>query len=61
MNKKKTLIIVGIVALAAIVGVVVFLLMGKNGKLSATTMRLLRIEGTVTLESAGVKKRSSTI
>ena len=56
MNKKKTLIIVGIVALAAIVGVVIFLLMGKNGKLSATTMRLLRIEGTVTLESAGVKK-----
>ena len=56
MNKKKTLIIVGIVALVAIVGVVIVLLMGKNGKISATTMRLLRIEGTVTLESAGVKK-----
>ena len=57
MNKKKGLIIGGIVATIAVIAiVVVILLSGKGDKIAATTMRLLRIEGTVILESGGVKK-----
>ena len=57
MNKKKGLIIGGVAAAVVIIAAVVaVLLFGKDKKVAATTMRLLRIEGTVTLESGGVKK-----
>ena len=57
MGKKKGLIIGGVAAAVVIIAaVVVVLLFGKDKKIAATTMRLLRIEGTVTLESGGVKK-----
>ncbi len=57
MGKKKGLIIGGVAAAVVIIAVVVVvLLFGKDKKVAATTMRLLRIEGTVTLESGGVKK-----
>ena len=56
MKNKKALII-GIAATVVLIAVVVLILVfsGKD-KLSATTMRLLKIEGTVTLESKGKTK-----
>ena len=57
MNKKKNLIMVIIAALVVIAAIiaVIFIFNGKD-KISATTMRLLRIQGTVTLQSGGKKK-----
>ena len=46
---KKLLIIASAVLLAVVVAVV-FIVIGTNNKIKATTMRLLKMEGTVTLE-----------
>ena len=52
---KKLLIIASAVLLAVVVAVV-FIVIGTNNKIKATTMRLLKMEGTVTLEENGVAK-----
>lgn len=52
---KKKLIIIGAVAAVVVIGVVLFLVLG-NDSLRATTMKLLRMEGTVTLEEEGKTK-----
>ncbi|MBO4390185.1 MAG: FecR domain-containing protein [Lachnospiraceae bacterium] len=56
MGKKKIGIIGGsVAAVLFIAAVAIFLIFGKD-KLSATSMRLLRIEGVVTLQSGGKTK-----
>ena len=52
---KKQLIIIGAVAAAVVIGVVLFIVLNNNS-LKATTMKLLRMEGTVTLEENGETK-----
>ncbi|MBE5856507.1 MAG: hypothetical protein E7296_02900 [Lachnospiraceae bacterium] len=52
---KKQLIIIGAVAAAVVIGVVLFIVINNNS-LKATTMKLLRMEGTVTLEENGETK-----
>ncbi len=54
IDKKKLIIAIAAVAVIAIVAIVL-LLVGKGG-VRATTMRLLRMEGTVTLEENGKSK-----
>lgn len=51
---KKGIIIIAIVALLLIAGLIVFFLF--RGKIRATTMRLLRLEGTVSMEENGREK-----
>ena len=57
MSKGKKLIIAIVAALVVVAAViaVIFVVRDKN-KISATTMRLLRIQGKVALESGGKKK-----
>lgn len=58
MNKKKKVILmaaIGAVVLVAAIVVLIVVLGGKN-KIKATTMRLLRIVGEVTLEDNGTEK-----
>ena len=57
MKNKKALIIGAAVAVMLIAVVVIALIIGNKNKLSATTMRLLQIEGTVTLQSGGKQKK----
>lgn len=52
---KKQLIIIGAVAAAVVIGVVLFIVLNNNS-LKATTMKLLRMEGIVTLEENGETK-----
>jgi hypothetical protein len=52
---KKQLIIIGAVAAAVVIGVVLFIVLNNNS-LKATTMKLLHMEGTVTLEENGETK-----
>lgn len=57
MEKKKILMISGIALVAVLVTAVLLIhFLGKD-RIAATTMRLLRIEGEVTLESGGKKKK----
>ena len=51
---KKGIIIIAIVALLLIAGLIIFFLF--RGKIRATTMRLLRLEGTVSMEENGREK-----
>ncbi len=51
---KKEIIIIAIVALLLIAGLIIFFLF--RGKIRATTMRLLRLEGTVSMEENGREK-----
>ena len=53
---SKKLLIIASAVLLAVVAAVVFIVIGTNNKLKATTMRLLKMEGTVTLEENGVAK-----
>ena len=57
MKNKKVLIIGGIAAIAVIAVIVIAIVIGSKNKLSASTMRLLQIEGTVTLQSGGKQKQ----
>ncbi|MBO7387010.1 MAG: hypothetical protein J6U15_04325, partial [Lachnospiraceae bacterium] len=52
---KKQLIIIGAIAAAVVIGVVLFLALG-NDSIRATTMKLLRMEGEITLEENGKTK-----
>ena len=52
LPNKKLVIIFLAVAVAAIVAVIVSFFLFKNNKLTAITMRVLRLEGTVSLEEA---------
>lgn len=54
IDKKKLIIAIAAVAVIAIVAIVLLIL--GNGGVRATTMRLLRMEGTVTLEENGKSK-----
>lgn len=54
IDKKKLIIAIATVAVIAIVAIVLVLL--SKGGIRATTMRLLRMEGTVTLEENGKSK-----
>jgi hypothetical protein len=54
MDKKKKIIIIGAVALLVVIGLIVFL--ANRGGISATTMRVIRIEGNVSLQDNGVLK-----
>ncbi|MCR5202121.1 MAG: FecR family protein, partial [Lachnospiraceae bacterium] len=57
INSKKP-IIIGIIAAVVIVATIVLIIVLRNrDKLSATTMRLLRIKGTVTMTENGKEKK----
>ncbi|MBR1691514.1 MAG: FecR domain-containing protein [Lachnospiraceae bacterium] len=51
-TKKKKIIIAAAVLLAVIIGIILYLIFGRN-RLSATTMRIIRYEGDVTLLDDG--------
>ena len=56
-NKKKIILFASIAAILVIAGIVAyFVFFGNKNKVKATTMRLLRIVGEVTLEENGVLK-----
>ncbi len=58
---KKIIIVIGIAVVVVIVaGVILALVMARNNKLKATTMRLLRRVNVVTLEDANGKEKSMT-
>ncbi len=54
MDKKKKIIIISAVALLVVIGLIIFL--ANRGGISATTMRVIRIEGNVSLQDNGVLK-----
>ena len=54
-TKKKRLVIIGACVAAVVIGVVLFLTLG-NDSIRATTMKLLRMEGEITLEENGKTK-----
>ncbi len=55
LSKKQIIIITTAVAVVIVASVLIWLFSG-NGPIRATTMKLLRMEGTVTLEENGEKK-----
>ena len=55
-KRKKVLISLAALALILVIAVIAVHFLGK-GRISATTMRLLRIEGEVSLESGGKTKK----
>ena len=59
MKTKKTKGIIAAVAALIIIaaGVVIFMMM--RGRITATTMRILRIEGTVSMKEDGIVKGKS--
>ena len=57
----KKFIVIGIsVAVVAVIGVIIALIVSNNNKLKATTMRLLRRVNVVTLEDASGKEKAMT-
>lgn len=54
MDKKKKIIIIAAVALLVVIGLIIFL--ANRGGISATTMRVIRLEGNVSLQENGVLK-----
>ena len=56
LSKKQIIIITTAAAAVVIVASVIIWLFSGNGPIRATTMKLLRMEGTVTLEENGEKK-----
>ncbi len=54
MDKKKKIIIIASIAVIAVAGLIIFLL--NRGGISATTMRVIRLEGNVNLQENGVLK-----
>ena len=59
-GKKKFIIIGAAVAAVVVIGVLLALVLARNSKLKATTMRLLRRVNVVTLEDANGKEKSMT-
>ncbi len=57
-SKKKKIILIVAIALILIAGILLFL--WWRSRITATTMRILRIEGTVTLEDGGKEKTITT-
>ena len=53
-SKKKKIILIIVAAVILLLGIILFFLW--RSKITATTMRILRIEGTVTLEDDGKEK-----
>ena len=53
-SKKKKIILIIVAAVILLLGIILFFLW--RSKITATTMRILRIEGTVTLEEGGKNK-----